>query len=108
VRFPNRLANCDICHLGGTAAVEAIPLDARPTLANESATILHKGTFAHQAGEPAILPITASCISCHGTPFGYAHAAQYTVAGVEQCAQCHVKGALSVATAHGLSTTATP
>jgi OmcA/MtrC family decaheme c-type cytochrome len=105
VRFPNRLSNCAVCHLGNSFTVDAVPKDAQPTRANESATIVHSASATHPASEGILRPIKAACISCHGNPFAYAHADQYTALGVEQCSQCHSSGALSVATVHGVSIT---
>ncbi|MCM2333807.1 MAG: hypothetical protein NDI82_07650 [Anaeromyxobacteraceae bacterium] len=112
-RFPNRLADCTLCHEGRTWLIEGQPADAAPTTANETATILHSAVAAHPASEPRWLPIAATCNSCHGTAFAFAHAARYTVDGVEQCAQCHTRGAVGVPAAHGLEaptagTTASP
>jgi OmcA/MtrC family decaheme c-type cytochrome len=104
IRFPNRLADCTLCHEGTTWLLEGQPADASPTIANETATILHAAAAGHATSEPRLLPITATCVSCHGTSFAYAHAAQYVEAGVERCAQCHAKGALGVPAAHGLAT----
>lgn len=101
-RFPAPLANCLLCHPGETWSLEAIPAGAPPTTANESATIRHGATASHAAGEPQLLPQTASCNSCHATAFAFAHAAKYTTAEGEQCLQCHVRGALGVRAAHGL------
>jgi OmcA/MtrC family decaheme c-type cytochrome len=100
VEFPGDLANCLFCHLEGTYSVDAIQADAAPTVANESPTILHQGTAAHVAGEPARPPTTAACMGCHDTGTALVHSSRYTVSGVEQCAQCHVNGA--VKTVHGL------
>jgi OmcA/MtrC family decaheme c-type cytochrome len=101
--FPNDLANCTACHEGKSYTVEAVPADAAPTRANETATILHAGSAAHTADEPVIPPIQAACLGCHASGATQDHARRKTVAGVEQCAQCHVRGALSVEVAHGLA-----
>jgi OmcA/MtrC family decaheme c-type cytochrome len=100
VEFPGDLANCLLCHLEGTYSPDAIQADAAPTVANETPTILHQGTAAHVAGERARPPTTAACMGCHDTATALVHSSRYTVSGVEQCAQCHVKGA--VKTVHGL------
>jgi len=102
-RFPNRLADCTLCHDGTTWLIEGQPADASPTIANETATITHAATASHTAADPRWLPITATCNSCHGTAWAYAHAATYTEGGVETCAQCHTKGSLGVPAAHGLA-----
>jgi OmcA/MtrC family decaheme c-type cytochrome len=102
VRFPNRLADCTLCHEGTTWLIEGQPADASPTIANENASITHAATASHTAAVPRWPPIAATCNSCHGTAFAYAHAAAYTEGGVEACAQCHTKGALGVPEAHGL------
>jgi OmcA/MtrC family decaheme c-type cytochrome len=100
VRFPNRLANCLICHRADTWTIEAIPADAAPTQANESATLLHAASAAHPAGEPARRPIAAACLGCHDHAFAVAHAAENTLGGVEACASCHARGTWGVATVH--------
>ncbi len=101
--FPNRLKNCALCHPGATWTLEAIPPDASPTIANETATLQHAATAAHGAGERRWLPVTATCLSCHGSNAAFGHAAKYTLGTEEQCAQCHARGALGVAAAHGLA-----
>lgn len=101
--FPDRLADCTRCHPGASWTLGAIPPDASPTIANETASVQHAATAAHAAGERRWPPVTASCNSCHGGAFAAAHAASYLVDGVEQCAQCHLRGALGVAAAHGLA-----
>jgi OmcA/MtrC family decaheme c-type cytochrome len=112
--FPNDLRDCTLCHEGRTYAVEAIPADAPPTVANENPSLRHvatkdalgddvPATSAHVAGEPATPPIQAACRSCHGTGVTLTHAALHTSSGVESCPQCHVRGSLSVDLAHGLA-----
>jgi OmcA/MtrC family decaheme c-type cytochrome len=103
IKFPGRLADCTLCHEGTTWLLEGQPADAAPTTANETSTLTHAATVTHGAAE-AILPITATCVSCHGTAFAYDHSARYTKDGVEQCAQCHTRGAVGVPAAHGLPT----
>jgi len=110
VRFPSRLADCRTCHAEGTFTLEAIPANAPPTSANETATIRHAASATHVAGEPQLLPQAAACNSCHGTAYAFAHAAKYTTAAGEQCLQCHGggKGALGVRAAHGLPAAIAP
>ncbi len=103
IRFPNRLADCTLCHEGTTWLISGQPADAAPTTANETATIAHAASAAHGAGDQVLRPITATCVSCHGTTSAYAHAARYVKDGVETCAQCHTKGAMGVPAAHGLA-----
>jgi len=103
-RFPGDLRNCTLCHAGKSYLLDSIPVDAPSTRANEQATIWHPdGKAAHDPNEPALLPIQAACLGCHATGTTYAHAEAKTVNGVETCAQCHAKGALSVDVAHGLA-----
>jgi OmcA/MtrC family decaheme c-type cytochrome len=102
-RFPNDLRDCTLCHEGTSYTVEAVPADAPPTVANESPTLLHAGAGQHSAGDPAAPPIQAACMGCHATGATASHAARNTVDGVERCANCHVRGALSVDVVHGLS-----
>ncbi len=104
VRFPGDLASCTICHTAGTFEIESVPADARPTVANENATLLHKGSPAPAAGEPARLPVTAACMGCHDTAAAQAHARTNTISGKEQCSVCHGKnGFMSVDQVHGLA-----
>lgn len=101
--FTQDLADCTECHVGTTYRIESVPADAPPTVANETPTIRHAGTSAHAAGEPATPPIQAACLGCHATGATMDHVVRKTVDGVEQCAQCHARGALSVDVAHGLA-----
>jgi hypothetical protein len=41
VRYPNRLDNCEACHLSGTWRIESVPATAMPTVANEEGTLTH-------------------------------------------------------------------
>jgi len=106
IRFPNRLADCRLCHAAGTYALEAIPAGAPDTVANETATLQHAAAAPHAASEARMKPFTAACLGCHGTAFAAAHAARHTGADGEQCLQCHGgKGTLGVRAAHGLPAT---
>ena len=50
--FPNDLRNCTVCHVGKTYVVEAVPGNAPPTIANETATVRHAASSAlHASGE---------------------------------------------------------
>jgi len=103
VRFPGNLSQCTLCHLDGAFLVENVPADAAPTVANETGVVLHQGKGTHVPGEPARPPITAACMGCHDTGTALVHCNRYTTAaGVEQCAQCHSKGTMSVKAVHGL------
>jgi hypothetical protein len=108
IRYPNRLADCTRCHLGASWLLGSLPADAAPIVANETASILHAATAGHGAADPRLRPMAATCVSCHGTAFAYAHAAEHTVDGVEGCTQCHAKGALGVPAAHGLPVPTSP
>jgi len=102
--FPGDLADCTSCHEGKTYTVEAVPADAPPTRANETPTVLHAAdTAAHPETEPVIPPIQAACLGCHASGATQDHARRNTLGGVEQCASCHVRGALSVDVSHGLA-----
>jgi len=100
--FPNDLRNCTLCHEGKSYLVESVPADASPTVANETPTLRHQATSGHVTGERAVLPVQAACTGCHATGATASHATRYTVAGVEACAQCHVRGSNGVEEAHGL------
>jgi OmcA/MtrC family decaheme c-type cytochrome len=110
VRFPGELANCELCHLEDTWTLESIPPGAQPTTANERSNIRHTGTSttpavpAHtSASEPKVLPITATCLSCHTSGAAVDHAAGKTSGGVEQCGTCHgASGAESVRKWHAV------
>jgi OmcA/MtrC family decaheme c-type cytochrome len=109
IRFPGDLGNCELCHLPDAWTLEAIPADAQPTTANERGTILHTGTSttpatsAHAASDPKVLPVTATCLSCHTSGAAADHAAAKTAAGVEQCGTCHGEsGAESVRKRHSV------
>ncbi len=102
--FPKDLRDCTACHVGKSYLVDAVPADAPPTVANETATVRHApSSAAHAAGEPATPPIQAACTGCHATGATFAHVEAKTVGGVETCAQCHAKGTVSVEVAHGLA-----
>jgi OmcA/MtrC family decaheme c-type cytochrome len=102
--FSSDLANCTLCHEGKTYTIESVPPDARPTVANETATITHAGTAAHVPGEPSMPPIQAACLGCHASSTTMDHARRNTLAdGAEQCASCHARGPWSVDVAHGLA-----
>jgi OmcA/MtrC family decaheme c-type cytochrome len=101
--FPNDLRNCTVCHEGKSYLAEAVPSDAPPTLANETATVRHASSKAHVTGELSRPPIQAACTGCHATGATFAHVAAKTVGGVETCTQCHSKGALSVEVVHGMA-----
>jgi OmcA/MtrC family decaheme c-type cytochrome len=100
--YPADLANCRSCHLEGTFLLESIPTGAAPTWANETPAIMHAASVAHTSAEQKRLPMTAACMGCHDTGSALLHTAGHTEDGVEKCAQCHSKGALSVKTVHGI------
>jgi OmcA/MtrC family decaheme c-type cytochrome len=101
--FPNDLKDCSLCHEDGTYLIASVPADAPGTVANENASILHSGTVAHPANEPATPPVQAACMGCHATGSTLLHAQRNTVNGVERCANCHTRGSVGVETAHGLT-----
>ena len=104
VRFPGNLANCTLCHVNGTYAIESLPKTALATTANETATVQHSATPAPAASETRTPPITAACMGCHDTGAAAAHAQSETFSGTERCADCHALNAptLGVKAAHGL------
>jgi OmcA/MtrC family decaheme c-type cytochrome len=110
VRYPNDLANCEVCHRPGSWRIEAVPATAAPTTANERATILHTGTAATLAkpahtssSELKVLAVTSACLTCHTNGAAKEHAAANTVMGVEQCITCHGEaGAQSVRAVHAV------
>jgi OmcA/MtrC family decaheme c-type cytochrome len=104
VRFPGDLARCSLCHAGTTYRIESVPPGAQPTVANETATLVHKASVTPVAGEASMLPVTAACMGCHDTGAAQAHAATNTIGGKEQCAVCHGRdGFMSVDQVHGLT-----
>ena len=102
--FPNDQANCLVCHDHGCYHLENVPADARPTIVNETSTLLHVGSAAtHTPAERGVPPMTAACNGCHATAFAFFHAASYVTGGKEQCVSCHgAKGAQSVDRVHGI------
>ena len=104
VRFPNDLGNCRLCHVGETYLMEGVPATALPTVANETASIMHSAKASHAATEPKVLPIQSACMACHDTGPGLTHAANHTVGTTEACPTCHggKTGSLSVPVVHGL------
>jgi len=101
--FPNDLANCRVCHAEETFRLEAIPVDAAPTVANETPTLQHKNTAAHATTEAKLLPMSAACTSCHDTGTARDHASRNVVNGVEACISCHGESAAySVYGLHGV------
>ena len=105
VRFPGDLANCTLCHVNGSYAIESIPASALPTVANETATVQHQANAAHASTEESTPRIEAACLACHDTGAARAHMQQVTTTqGAEQCANCHGLNAplLGVKAAHGL------
>ncbi|MFO0581222.1 MAG: OmcA/MtrC family decaheme c-type cytochrome [Anaeromyxobacter sp.] len=100
--FPNDLANCRVCHLGESFRLEAIPVEAAATVANETASLVHKNTAAH-GSDAKVKPMQAACTSCHDTGTAHDHANRNTVNGVEACVSCHGESAqYSVYGLHGL------
>jgi OmcA/MtrC family decaheme c-type cytochrome len=94
---------CTSCHEEDTYTLEALPLDAAPTVANETPTIMHTGTQQHAAGENTVPPIRSACLSCHDTPFARQHADAFTAGLTERCRECHTEGNVAaVKTAHGI------
>jgi OmcA/MtrC family decaheme c-type cytochrome len=110
IRFPNDLANCEVCHLPNTWTIESIPAGAQPTTANERGNILHTGTSTTPAtathtstSEPKALPITGTCLTCHTSGAAAQHAAGEISGSVELCATCHgASGAQSIRRMHSV------
>jgi OmcA/MtrC family decaheme c-type cytochrome len=103
VEFPRDIAQCTICHAGGTYRVESVQADAAPMVANETASIFHQAAPAHGNAEPRRLPITTACTGCHDTGAALAHAERNTIQGKENCAVCHGQiGFMSVDEVHGI------
>jgi OmcA/MtrC family decaheme c-type cytochrome len=104
VRFPVNLADCTLCHVNQTFAIESVPKNALATTANETATVQHSATPTHVASETGTAPITAACMGCHDTGAAATHAQQITSGGTERCADCHALDApdLGLKAAHGL------
>lgn len=90
VRFPGNRADCTTCHVANGFLIEAIPVTAPPTTANESASVLHQGTPVHPATEASTPVIQSACLSCHDSPAAKAHASlETTGTGLEACQVCH-------------------
>ena len=90
VRFPGNLADCTACHRPDDYLIETIPPTALPTIANETATILHQGTPVQPPDVPRVPVIQSTCMACHDDSATKAHASlQTTSAGVETCMVCH-------------------
>jgi len=93
VVFPGNRADCATCHLPNRYTLEAIPATALPTIANETATILHQATPVHPPNEPGVPVIQSTCLSCHDIAADRAHASlETTSTGVEACLVCHGEG----------------
>jgi OmcA/MtrC family decaheme c-type cytochrome len=103
VRFPSSRANCQLCHVGTTFTLDALPLDASPTRAMQigPATPSPDGKLPVAAGglTATVGPITAACISCHDTRDAHTHARVMTetppgtTTPVESCRVCHGESA---------------
>jgi OmcA/MtrC family decaheme c-type cytochrome len=102
-KFPGDLADCTLCHVGKSYLPEEVPASALPTLANETAGLMHTGTAIHVEGEPAVLPMRAACLGCHDTAAAWYHSGKNTAGTTERCPSCHGEGAsYSVTKVHRL------
>jgi OmcA/MtrC family decaheme c-type cytochrome len=81
LRFPGNLAYCETCHLEGTYGLP-LPEGTQPTLISQAGTVLE-----------TLLPIQATCTSCHDSTAVLGHAElETTTSGIETCEVCHGPG----------------
>ncbi len=96
VRFPGKRNLCTTCHVDApkkSYMPESVPAGALFTVANQTETLMHAGTFVHGPGELEVPPITAACTGCHDTASARVHAELNTnAAGEEACVVCHGEG----------------
>lgn len=92
VVFPGIINRCDMCHLEGTYELPLPDGLASTEIRNSTGEIISSET-----------PAAAACSSCHDSSDAVAHMNSFVAlgGGVENCADCHGKGAQwSVETAH--------
>lgn len=78
LHFPGDLSNCETCHVEDTYNLP-LPAGALPT-------------FSPSTPLNPMLPITASCLSCHDSDAAAAHADSNTSDLGESCETCHGDG----------------
>ncbi len=76
-RFPAKRQDCVVCHAEDTYLLP-LPEEALSTIVPKAA-----------GGMTEILPVTASCTSCHDGLAANVHAYINTAQGVETCIVCH-------------------
>lgn len=112
-KFPNKLGNCESCHVPGTYATSKIPAGAlqsnnwtttdatTPTpAALDSAGVIAARASLPNNNDRVTSPITASCVSCHDSALAKAHMTTNggkinglrTATYFEQCNLCHGDG----------------
>jgi OmcA/MtrC family decaheme c-type cytochrome len=84
VRFPGDRRDCATCHEGGSQLLP-LPAGLLPT----RFTTNQGGTETLVEDRP---PVTAACLTCHGSEAALAHARANTFSGTEACLVCHGEG----------------
>jgi len=90
--YPNDPRMCAACHIEGTATF--------PLPAGVAGSLITGSTNTSVDGTP-VLPMKATCMSCHEDQIWQDHADSETVSGAEMCNSCHSTGlTYSPANAH--------
>ena len=90
--YPNDPRKCAACHIDGTATF--------PLPAGVAGSLITGSTNTKVDGTP-VLPMKATCTSCHEDQMWKDHADSETVNGAEMCNSCHSTGlTFSPANAH--------
>jgi len=79
VEFPGDLRNCESCHVDDTYLLP-LPDDVAPTFSPATAI------------NPIMLPVAASCLSCHDSDSAASHSLSNTTELGESCNTCHGEG----------------
>jgi OmcA/MtrC family decaheme c-type cytochrome len=84
VRFPGDRRDCATCHENGSQLLP-LPAGLLPTRLTTNVA----GTETTVEDRP---PVTAACLTCHGSDSALAHARANTFGGTEACQVCHGEG----------------
>jgi OmcA/MtrC family decaheme c-type cytochrome len=84
VRFPGDRRDCATCHENGSHLLP-LPAGLLPTRLSRN----DAGTEVTVEDRP---PVTAACLTCHGSEGARAHAEANTFSGTEACQVCHGEG----------------